>query len=336
MIDNIELLLTKHIKERLFNNGFVIIPNWGALYLEPVSAYFDEKHQLFSPPQNIIFFNSNIKQNDGVLIISIVQETNISYFGILKAIKDLTSQWNFVISNKGKIYLKGLGTFEQNSTSILFTSERFCLLSPEYYGLKELTLENTNVEHSIIFSFPESQQKAIRNWIKAAIFIPIALTFSLLPSKINHYSFESLASFIKNEKETSISIVSENIEKTFDTLTNLKVALNPKIEINNLKLSDNKLNTNSQINKTDTKQKTSNTIASKHYYIIIGSLTTMKQVNEFQKMLEDKKITGTVVLNCNGKLRIAYKKYENRGKANESLEQFKKNYPDLSGWILYW
>jgi|GEM_PF-5361312 DNA-binding protein len=338
MIEQLESLLIKHTKEQLLSKGFVIIPNWGAFFLEPVSAHFDERSQRYFPPHYRILFNQNIKHHDGVLVISIIKDLNLSYFDVFQGIKDLTNQWQQEISTKGRLTINGFGTFEQNKNLISFSAENYYLTWPEYYGLKELLFENFNVEHSIIFSFPESQQKTISNWIKAAVIIPIAITFSLLPSKINHYSFENIASFVKkgNIYEQSLNITSENIERTLDTLTNLKIALKPDLKINNFELTKEQLNTETASKINITKPSKAETKASKYYYIIIGSLTTTKQVNEFKLMLEKKNIRETEVLNCNGKLRIAYNKYESRQEANDALELFKKNYPDLSAWILFW
>lgn len=334
MVHQIELSFVRQVKKQLLKTGFAIIPNWGTFFLEPVSAYFDERSQRFIPPHYKILFNSKINHHDGVLVISIARELNLPYFDVLQNLKNLTNYWHNKINEYGKIEIKELGVFEQHNGVISFIPENFSITFPEFYGLKELLFENFDIEHSIVFSFPESQQKTIRNWLKAAVIVPIAITFSLLPSKINHYSFESLASFIKkeNKQEQLVYISTQDIEKTIDTLANLKIALKPNLKTHH----SQPIEEPAIKQKTDEESLTKQTSVSKHYYIIIGSLTTMKQVNEFQLTLEKHHIKGTEVLDCNGKLRIAYKKFENRDDANNALEEFKNNNSNFSGWILYW
>jgi nucleoid DNA-binding protein len=57
-----------HISELLDDHDFVVFPGLGAFTVREKPAQFDEKNEILNPPARQIFFNEEIKINDGVLL----------------------------------------------------------------------------------------------------------------------------------------------------------------------------------------------------------------------------------------------------------------------------
>jgi hypothetical protein len=325
------------IKSKLIKNGYVILPNWGAFFLEPTSAKFDKRNKKLLPPGYNIHFNSNIHQNDGELLIELTKRTTLNYFEVLNILNDYYNLWNENITKHNFYLLDGLGKFCKEKNNIIFipTSK---IEFTNFYGLRTLNLDLDISDNSIIFSYPEKKERAIKSWLKAAIIIPIAIAFSLIPSKINYYNnqenkaglFRKQFSINSNKIFYTEDVNVEDIEKTIDSLTNLKNALKPNFKEKTTFKEETKKQNNENIQNNN--QINAHT---KKYYIIIASFTKMRQVEEYNKFLKSKNI-NSILLNCDGKLRVALSSHETREEANAELNKFIKQYPELSGWILFW
>jgi nucleoid DNA-binding protein len=57
-----------HISELLDDHDFVVFPGLGAFTVREKPAQFDEKKEILKPPARQIFFNEEIKINDGILL----------------------------------------------------------------------------------------------------------------------------------------------------------------------------------------------------------------------------------------------------------------------------
>jgi len=70
--------VVKHISSLLYDHDCVIITNFGAFVCNHTSAKLDDVTGILSPPGKSILFNSQLKENDGLLINHISQKENIS------------------------------------------------------------------------------------------------------------------------------------------------------------------------------------------------------------------------------------------------------------------
>jgi hypothetical protein len=208
-----------------------------------------------------------------------------------------------------------------------------------FYGLKPVSVLSNELPETIIFSYPESQQRVIRKWIKAAVVVPLFIAISLLPTKTNYYDVENAeASFLnKRAINEQTHIVEQNLERVIDTMTNFKMALTPA----NIKsvTTDNStaIIKSEQTNQSEQKDQINQTIhqPTKLFYIVIASLTTEKQVESFKQSVKEIE-SELITLNCDGRLRVAYRSFSSREEANEAFKRLKEQYPTINGWILHW
>lgn len=329
------------ILEVVKRDGFVIIPDWGAFFLQPTAARWDAQKQIFYAPGYQLLFNARIKNNDGVLAIQLAKDFKCSYFDALQEVSTHVVQWNTQLYQWGNLKLDQLGLFVLQKDVVSFESIWQADIFPEYYGLHNLSLNDYSNDRGVIFSYPTlTTSKHLSTVIKTLVLVPLALTLALLPTKINNYRLNQnqSASFSQKIKIHQFTNNPQDISNSIDTMTNFKVALqmNSKEEI---KKEEPVKTEEKVVVPTEVKKQTDeNDIISSpqhKYFVIVGSFTKDKQVNDFLISLKSINIKG-LVLNCDGKRRVALGRYENQAEAQKALDEFKTKNPAYSGWVLNW
>ena len=69
----------KHISELLYQHDCVIVPEFGGFVANYCSAKIHPTQHTFTPPSKSIVFNSNLKNNDGLLANHIALAENTNY-----------------------------------------------------------------------------------------------------------------------------------------------------------------------------------------------------------------------------------------------------------------
>ena len=69
--------VTNYISELLYSHDCVIVANFGGFVCNKTSAKLDQLTGILSPPNKSILFNSQLKENDGLLINHISKSNNI-------------------------------------------------------------------------------------------------------------------------------------------------------------------------------------------------------------------------------------------------------------------
>lgn len=104
--------LSIHISKLLFDYDCVTIPGFGSFLGNYKSAQYDFKEQKFHPPCKQISFNSQIKENDGLLAKDVAKKLDLSYDEAVKKIRQEVLIWlkkikseTIVLKNIGELYL---------------------------------------------------------------------------------------------------------------------------------------------------------------------------------------------------------------------------------------
>ena len=104
--------LSNYISNLLFDHDCVTIPGFGSFLGNYKSAQYDFKEQKFHPPSKQISFNSQIKDNDGLLAKNISKELDLPYDQAVKKIHQEVLTWTkkittetIVLKNIGELYL---------------------------------------------------------------------------------------------------------------------------------------------------------------------------------------------------------------------------------------
>lgn len=108
---NIEL----HISQLLYRYQCVTVPGFGAFLTEIQSAKWIESANSFYPPKKMISFNTNIKNNDGLLANHIALVEKTSYNNAVSAIQHEVLDWKKSLENNGVLTLKNIGEIKLNA-----------------------------------------------------------------------------------------------------------------------------------------------------------------------------------------------------------------------------
>jgi CCDC81-like prokaryotic HU domain 2/CCDC81-like prokaryotic HU domain 1/SPOR domain len=106
--------LDLYIAELLYRHQCVIVPNFGAFLTEITTATLDETTHSFYPPRKVVSFNSNIKNNDGLVANHIALSEKSSYENAVIAIEKAVENWKISLENNSKILLKNIGEISLN------------------------------------------------------------------------------------------------------------------------------------------------------------------------------------------------------------------------------
>ena len=104
--------LSIHISKLLFDYDCVTVPGFGSFLGNYKSAEYDFKEQKFHPPCKQISFNSQIKDNDGLLAKDVSKNLDITYDEAVKKIHYEVLNWTkkiksetLILKNIGELYL---------------------------------------------------------------------------------------------------------------------------------------------------------------------------------------------------------------------------------------
>ena len=108
------MLLDKYISDLLYRYQCVTVPGFGAFVAENQTAQVNGSASTFLPPQKVISFNVNIKNNDGLLANHIALQEHISYEKALEKITDQVNYWVATLDNRDKVILENIGEIYVN------------------------------------------------------------------------------------------------------------------------------------------------------------------------------------------------------------------------------
>lgn len=110
----VSMNLELYIAELLYRHQCVIVPDFGAFLTEINTAVLDETTHSFYPPRKVVSFNSNIKNNDGLVANHIALSSKTSYENAVSAIEKAVENWKITLENNSKIILKNIGEISLN------------------------------------------------------------------------------------------------------------------------------------------------------------------------------------------------------------------------------
>ncbi|WP_147383993.1 SPOR domain-containing protein [Maribellus luteus] len=138
--------LHKFIQQLLPDHEMVIIPGFGAFIQEYQPAEISEDSDEIKPPSTRLTFNPQIRNNDGLLVGYVADNTRDSHFEALQKIEKERDNWLYKLDKGEKVSLDGIGTFYRNEKGELgFLSEDDQPLSLDSFGLETTSLEEPEI-----------------------------------------------------------------------------------------------------------------------------------------------------------------------------------------------
>ena len=130
--------LAKYIRNLLFRYECVIVPEFGGFLTKTISAQIDDKSNTIYPPSKRLSFNSQLKENDGLLANYIASANDITYEQALSFIDfevtDIAKKLE-----KGTYLLEGIGVISLNDENkLVFEPDENANFLTESFGLSPI------------------------------------------------------------------------------------------------------------------------------------------------------------------------------------------------------
>lgn len=290
--------LSKYISDLLYRYECVIVPGFGGFVSNTISSTVNHFTHTFYPPTKKISFNSQLKNNDGLLANYIAAAENISFEQATANIEKNVARWNLELQNNA-IVLNAIGTLSLNKEQkIIFDPLESTNYLASSYGLssfKSASIQRQEYKQKITHLETTAHRKS-PSYLKYAATVAVFLTIGAL--SWNSLQEKKSATQAKQYQE----IVSKKIqEATF-------VISNPLPEIN------------LDVVKTEKKK------LPKKYHLIAGAFGEKANAYKKVKQLKRKGYNAEIIgVNKWGLTQVSFDSYTTREEAVKHLKSIKKN-----------
>lgn len=133
-----------HIKELLFEQDCVVIPDFGGFVTNFDCAKINSTNRFIAPPQKWLAFNALLKNDDGLLSNYIAKEENISLSQANLKVKTFVEDTRRYLKFDKTYSIDGLGTFSQNDEErIQFQPKTSNNFYSESFGMENVFLKKS-------------------------------------------------------------------------------------------------------------------------------------------------------------------------------------------------
>lgn len=309
-----------YISQLLYKNDCVIVMNFGGFVCSSISANLNKKTGILTPPNKSILFNSQLKDNDGLLINHIAQSEGISQedakINLLKFVDQSLKNLNkFKSCRFEKIGLFTLNTEE----NIIFTQDLKTNYNLNSFGFQdiinnEITRDNSEIIEESLKLIKKKNNFTTKRLLKAAAIIIPLIGISFL-------------SITQEDRINNIYTQIANINPISykkDNLPELKEQRSKEIIINQEIQSEIISNEGSQVFEEVF-------IPNQKFYIIAGAFSVEKNANKLKNRLNSWNYNSTIIKN-EKMMRVSYDSFDSKEQALISLSKIRKENPQA--WIL--
>lgn len=144
---NVQQTIINGIKEQLFLNNYLVLPNFGGFVLKLRAAHFSTSGGLLMPPSKTVSFNVQLKQNDSILAVWLQNVMNISADESLRHLHDFAEFCSGVLNAKRRLSLDGIGFFYLDfENNICFEPQQDSNFLSSSFGLAPLAIKELDQE----------------------------------------------------------------------------------------------------------------------------------------------------------------------------------------------
>ena len=343
--------LERHIEILLLSNDCVIVPDFGGFMTHHVDACYDEKENIFFPPQRTLGFNQQLTLNDSLLVQSYIEAYDISYPEALRRIEDEVWELKQHLEHKAEYEFNDLGTIRLNDEGKYeFTPCEAGILTPGLYGLNSFEMERLltgfaptiNVETKpIIIEAEKETEELVKTEIhqkfSSNIFldnedeepytIRPGVVRNLLAACIAALAFLLFPANIVNEDSRSI-LISKIDTGMLTRIISFEATQRPPI-IEKIAVKENIAKNN-----TFTSQDSIEPTRVPFYTIVLCSQVSLKNATNYKNTLHKSGYTEAEVLQKGKSTKVIYGKYETENQAYNILNKL-RNHPEFKDcWVM--
>ena len=334
--------INRYIKELLFQHDCVIIPGFGGFVTNYFPAEINSSINTIIPPSKAISFNSNLVQNDGLLINFISISEGIKFNDAKKSLSDFTDNIRDRLYSGETVKLNGIGSFFVDEHEKLqfepdlshnFLVDSFGLgpinieeirpgaLQTAYRNIEkrkaEYARKGTKKNKSVLENF--FSKRRVRNIL---IGVAVILTIVLIPfnSKINKlFKVESAGFNPINELSKPMTGGTENNNNSIDS-TISRISYQTFENPVNIKAEDR------IIKKND--------FSENRYFLVVGSFRSFENAENYSESLFDQGYNSEVLPVENSFYRVSVYASSEKRLALDKKNQISSATNNLKLWLL--
>jgi len=298
--------INQYIKELLFLNDCVIIPEFGGFITnyKPASIVNNQ----FFPPAKEIAFNNKLISNDGLLVNYIADIEGINYFEAKQKLETFVEETQLNLERNRNVYFEGVGYLHYDSRENLqFEPQIKQNLLAESYGLQNFSYEKLYQRQMPKPAFKVEYKEPIpvifqkRKLQKLVVVIPLLIAMAIIP--------------MKNNKE----YLSKSDLGLWEAITASAPAIPVPIQ------EQNQSESSISISAPATEDY--------RFFIIGGSFKSEENASKYLNQLSQQGFTGKDLGIYNGLHRIAMKGFSTMEEAQKELNAMRTLNPQSGVWI---
>jgi len=164
------MTIANYISDLLYRYECVIIPDFGGFVTNVKSAKLNTQTNTFYPPYKAISFNSNLIQNDGLLVNYIAKAEKCTYNQAISILEKTVNNWKRSLDIDKIIEIDRIGSLTlNNQNKIVFEPQLSINYLIASYGLSNVIAPKIIRQNNSLFVGKNNQTKSVLKY--AAIFI---------------------------------------------------------------------------------------------------------------------------------------------------------------------
>lgn len=310
------------ISDLLFLRDTVVVPGLGAFVKKAIPAKVNPVENYFTKPSSEIVFDSNLREDNDLVIRYLSEENGISEDEAKKLLVKFVSDCFNGLKNKQRVVLSGIGVLSYDADDLVFKPDGLVNYNSDAFGLADITPKpvlhpktkaeikseieqqqkdkNTPVtvdEKEVHQKDKEEEQEKLRVhngwlWVLSGITVLIAIGYALLYFKVMDFS--------KNENQSRRNVSFEPKTYTFPSYS-----LDWKLE---------------------------DIVPKANIQIIAGCYDREENAARFAKVLKDKGYTEAFYELRNDKWYVSFGRYDTEEEATSALREIRTN-TEYKAWI---
>ncbi|WP_317897218.1 SPOR domain-containing protein [Aurantibacillus circumpalustris] len=356
---SVQQSIIRGIKEQLFFNDYLVLPNFGGFVLKSRAAHISVSGGLLLPPSKTVSFNAQLKQNDGILSSWLQNALKCTAIEATAHLNDFSEFCSGILTAKRRLSIEGIGFFYLDfENNICFEPQQDSNFLSSSFGLGAVSikeLENKVVEPKKETVFVDRVKhteeptspllllpKTKRSYGKMVTPLLIAILFvSVLGLLVNNFPVngELRSSLFGSESKRSYVALSYPELKLQNNTVNASTYVADANGIANIELENSKKiavnvfnnsNNSTDLNRLNSVKYTS--VKSGKYEIVLGCFTVLQNAKRMIKKLSKQKVNAEVTgQNNKGMYVVSNGSYSTKDEAIERLQELKDRFPHA--WI---
>jgi hypothetical protein len=343
----ITMEVIQSIRKLLFLEDCLIIPGLGGFVSKYRPAVIDKVTGTFIPPSKEIAFNSELLQNDGVLVNYFANQSGISIELARQEVDRFVSEAKIKLEHDDPVFIEGIGQLTRDKNrEVRFQADPGINLFPDSFGLvsfhlSEVLLENhSNLNNPLIFKREEPSRTVDfpadsinkpgggRNFRRVAIALPLLIAFSLLPfnSRVTDILISSRASLAPEPSLFRLNYP-DPVQKDTAKLIVFPISENRfggSLAVDTVKQED--------VRKVEVKGEEVRKVSGR-FPVIAGCFKVRSNADRLHKQLVDKGYPSSITTSKNGFFKVCVESFTTRTDAISGLARLKSAEPGLELWV---